>query len=681
MLQNALVTLEGWLNSLPPSMLISRPGLISLRGPLLAMKGNLHESKNLLDTAVTIYKKNRDIGGLTLALTRRAHTLRLLGNYRDSLTDIKEALRLAESNPIYQPLYAEALRIQGLNLYRLGKSRQAVEALEHSLSLFTALNETGSIPMLFLETGMVYRATGNTEAAALSYLDALKIWQKENNFYYQAEVLNNLAVLYQQLGQYAIAAETFENGLACARKSRNRRVEALILTGLGDLYSEVEEFKAAINAYQQADMIARDLTGTFISNYLVLANGHLALLQSDLPKANAVLGVYRKKIKISQSNYERALWELFEGRYRILNGEYKKAIRLLQECKLLFTQDGRDLEIHMSVIWLAVAYEQARQRGNACLEIEESMDALANPDHAILVTVMQAGHWLKNLQDDARVGRQLNNLLEKSRNFTLQLPAIRRSLRRHAQSIQMSSAYLNIRAFGRAEVKVQGRSVTMSEWRTQSVRDLFFYFLFKQDAVTKEQIGAVLWPEIGDPQLLKARFKNEIYRLRRAIGRDIVIFDEESYRFNRTLDYEYDVEAFESHLLRARKASDRSEKTEHFQKAVDIADGFYLAEVDSVWTQIERERLGQMYVSALEELAKLYLDENRLELCLSVCQQILDRDRYHELAYQLEMRAYAALGDRSAIARLYRACKAALHNDLGIALSKETEALFHELTL
>jgi two-component SAPR family response regulator len=221
----------------------------------------------------------------------------------------------------------------------------------------------------------------------------------------------------------------------------------------------------------------------------------------------------------------------------------------------------------------------------------------------------------------------------------------------------------------------------MSEWRTQSVRDLFFYFLFKQEAVTKEQIGAVLWPEVSDPQLLKARFKNEIYRLRRAVGRDVVVFDEEYYRFNRALDYEYDVEAFESHLVRARKASDRLERIEHFQKAVDIADGSYLSDVDSVWTQIERERLGQMYVSALEELAKLYLDENRLELCLSVCQQILDRDRYHELAYQLEMRAYAALGDRSAIARLYRACKAALYNDLGIALSKETEALFHELTL
>lgn len=681
MLQNALVTLEGWINSLPPSIVVNRPGLISLRGPMLAMKGNLQESNNLLDTAVALYKKSQDVGGLTLALTRRAHTLRLLGNYHASLADIKEALRLAESNPLYQPLYAEALRIKGLNLYRLGESRQAVDALEHSLSLYTALKETGSIPMLLMETGMVYRATGNTGASASSYQEALKIWQKEKNYYSQAEILNNLGVLYQQLGEYELASEAFENGLGCARKSRNQRVEALILTSMGDLYGEIEEFEAAISAYQQADLIASSLTSTFISNYLVLAKGNLALLKDDLSKANEVLGIYRKKRKASQSHYERGLWTFFEGRYRVLNGEYTKAIRLLQECKTLFTQDGRDLEIHASIIWLAAAYGQAGQHAKAYTEFDVYMETLTNPSHALITSVRQAAYWLNGLQDDTRIGRTLNNLIEKSRSLTQQIPAIRRSLRRHAQSIQMSSAYLNIRAFGRAEVKVQGRSVTMSEWRTQSVRDLFFYFLYKQEALTKEQIGVVLWPEIGDPQLLKARFKNEIYRLRRAISRDIVVFEDEYYRFNHALDYEYDVDAFEAYLLRARKATDRLERIEYFQRAVDIAEGDYLSDVDSVWAHVERERLGQLYVAALEELAKLYLDENRLALCLSVCQQVLNRDRYNELIYQIEMRAYAALGDRSAIARLYRACKAALNKDLGIALSRETEDLFHELTL
>src|SRR5690349_8524639 len=57
MLQTALVTLEGWINALPPAFSRSRPGLISLRGMMAAMKGNLEGASQLLDTAVSIFRK------------------------------------------------------------------------------------------------------------------------------------------------------------------------------------------------------------------------------------------------------------------------------------------------------------------------------------------------------------------------------------------------------------------------------------------------------------------------------------------------------------------------------------------------------------------------------------------------------------------------------------------------
>ncbi len=56
-----------------------------------------------------------------------------------------------------------------------------------------------------------------------------------------------------------------------------------------------------------------------------------------------------------------------------------------------------------------------------------------------------------------------------------------------------------IQAFGHGEVSVNGRALTISDWRTKSVRDLFFYFLYKQNALTKEQIGESLWPETTEP--------------------------------------------------------------------------------------------------------------------------------------------------------------------------------------
>jgi two-component SAPR family response regulator len=198
--------------------------------------------------------------------------------------------------------------------------------------------------------------------------------------------------------------------------------------------------------------------------------------------------------------------------------------------------------------------------------------------------------------------------------------------------------------------------------------------------VKKEQIGEALWPDIEDPQALKARFKDDIYRLRRAVGRNAIVFDDVYYRFNRTLDYEYDVEAFESYLKRAHKARDITKRIECNQKAVNLVHGPYLSDVDADWAVEERERLGQMYVSALEELAHLYLDTNQLDKCLSICQLALAQNRYNEEIYQVEMRAYAVLGDRVSIVQRYQASKLALKEGLGISPSQETEALYRDLT-
>jgi two-component SAPR family response regulator len=300
--------------------------------------------------------------------------------------------------------------------------------------------------------------------------------------------------------------------------------------------------------------------------------------------------------------------------------------------------------------------------------------------HALLITLHQASSWLKALQNDPEIGRGLAALLEKAQQLSEHILSVRRSLRRHAQSIQLPVASLTIRAFGRAEVSVNGHFIPMSEWRTKSVRDLFFYFLFRQEALTKEQIGEALWPETDDPQALKARFKDEIYRLRRAVGRNVIVFDEVYYRFNRTLDYEYDVEAFESFLTRARRARDNARRIEWYQKATDIFQGPYLNESDALWVIPERERLGLAYESTLEELAQLYLDSNQLNKCLATCQAALNQNRYNEGIYQVEMRAYAALGDRASIVRCYKACKSALKEGLGILPSHETEILYQDLT-
>lgn len=681
MLQTALVTLEGWVNALPAATLRSRPGLISLRGAISAMKGNLPEANALLDRAVELFKKEGPVGDLALALVRRANTLRGLGLYSASAKDTDNVLQMTEPDHSLQPLYAEALRIKGLNSYRMGESRNAVEHLERSLALYTKLNEMGSIPLLLAETAMVHAAIGDSGMAKKLYQESLSRLRTEKNLYIQSDTLNNLAVLYLQLGEYELASATFEEGLECARNSRNRRAEALILAGLGDLYSEVEEFEAAGRAYEQAENAASDISGFFISNYLILVKANLALLKKDPTSAHDFLRHFQKKLKINPSNYERGLWALLEGRYHLLAGEYKKAINLLNEGKSCFLQDGRESEYQWSRVWLAATYAQAGMQEQSRNEFNDLLESEDKIDHALLIAMHQAAAWLRILQANPGGSRALVGVIELSNRLSERIPGVRRSLRRLAQSIQFRTANLKIRAFGRAEVAVNGRAVNVSDWRTQSVRDLFFYFLYVGEPQSKEQITNIFWSDIENPEAIRKRFKDGIYWLRRAVGRSTILFEDERYRFNRDLDYEYDVEAFESYLRHAQQARDIIDRISFYRKAVELVEGSYLSDLDADWVLLERERLGRLYRSALDELAHLYLDTNQLQDCLEICKVALGEDRFNELIYQLEMRAYAAMGDRAAVARLYQEYKSLLANEIGLEPSAETEQIYRELVI
>jgi two-component SAPR family response regulator len=311
--------------------------------------------------------------------------------------------------------------------------------------------------------------------------------------------------------------------------------------------------------------------------------------------------------------------------------------------------------------------------------IKTILDGRSQVADTILVAIHQARDWLDGLQRDVEVGRVIGDLLTRAGRLEGKMPAIRRQLHRMAHVVQIPNPHLIIQAFGRASVSVGGKLLTLSDWQTQSVRDLFFYFLTSQKPLTKEQVGETLWPDVDEPQKLKLRFKNEIYRLRRAIGQDVIIYEDAAYRFNRSLDFEYDVEAFESFLSRAKSTTSLAEQIELYQKAVDLVRGPFLEDVYADWAMFDREHLGQIYLSALLTLAELLQKQARQEEALTTCQRALDYDLTFESACGLSMQIYHRAGDRTSIIRTYQAYKEALQRQLDMSPSKETEELYRRL--
>jgi two-component SAPR family response regulator len=244
----------------------------------------------------------------------------------------------------------------------------------------------------------------------------------------------------------------------------------------------------------------------------------------------------------------------------------------------------------------------------------------------------------------------------------------------------MPDAKLVIQAFGRTQVKVGGKLLTMSDWQTQSVRDLFFYFLTMKEPLTKEQIGVVFWPEIEEPSRLKMRFKNDIYRLRRAVGSEIILFENDLYSFNRALDYEYDLEAFEGFLFQARLTQEPKMQIELLQKAVNLVHGQFLEDVYATWAIPERERIDQEVLSALLELADLLKNTNQVQAALTVYQRAIEHDPTFEIAYLLAMKLHVQQNDRVSALRVYDTYTEMMHRELDLPPSPEMEAVYRRLT-
>jgi DNA-binding SARP family transcriptional activator len=84
-------------------------------------------------------------------------------------------------------------------------------------------------------------------------------------------------------------------------------------------------------------------------------------------------------------------------------------------------------------------------------------------------------------------------------------------------------------------------------------------------------------------------------------------------------------------------------------------------------------------VRVSESLSQVYTRTGQQALAVVHAQKALAAEPFRETAYQLLMRAHFTSGNRAEALRSYARCREALSEDLGVAPSAETEALYLEI--
>lgn len=582
--------------------------------------------------------------GNTEACLRMAGALWRYWHMRGLLSEGREHLENMLNQVHEGVLEQSAVRAKALNAVGVLASYQgdhvpARSLLEQGLAIFRTLDDRPGIASSLNMLGNAALSQGDYAAARSNYEESLEIRRALGDKWGVARLLSNLGLIARFTSDLARAQALEQEALKLFQELEENNGVAYVLNVLGDVAHDQGDLEAAQSFQEQSAVIYRELGNKWGLAYTLVSLGDVAMSRSDLPRAQSL---YRESLETFREEGDK--WGIayaFESLAAIasLQGRPDRSARLfgaaeaLRESILLPMPPNYRSEYERNVATLKAqldetTFTKAWSDGRA-MSLEQAI-GLASIDPTTM--------------DEQRVN-------------------------------------LRIHALGPARVYRGEILVSPSDWTYTKARELLFYLL-SHKAKTKEQIGVDLWPE-ASPSQLRSNFKVTLHHLRVALGRpDWIVFENDSYTFNHSLDYWYDVQAFTSNLTQARQLQVKSLRQAIYllEEAVKLYRGDFLEDVTvGDWYLETREELRRICLETLLTLGQLLFAESRYDSATDVYLKAIARDNYSEEAHRGLMRCYARQGERAKALRHYQTLVEMLDKELGSLPAEETVELFDRL--
>jgi DNA-binding SARP family transcriptional activator len=265
-----------------------------------------------------------------------------------------------------------------------------------------------------------------------------------------------------------------------------------------------------------------------------------------------------------------------------------------------------------------------------------------------------------------------------------------------------SGAALRVQTLGGFRVWRHGVEIQTTDWGREKALHLFQFFVtVGRQYLHKEQIIDRLWPDL-DIKKGDRDFKVALNSVNNALESNREAWSEPRFIRRHGLAYGLnledvwlDSEVFEmlittgnqtmmgkNHATRATGNGNGNGKATAiacYEAAVSLYQGDYLPERRyEDWTSAERERLQILALGTMTTLAELLFECNPLE-SVRLTQRVLMIDPVWEDAYRIQMRAYAAQGNRPLALRTYQQCVETLRREFDVEPLPETQELYQRI--
>jgi DNA-binding SARP family transcriptional activator len=558
-------------------------------------------------------------------------------------------------------------------------------ALERALALTQALDDPVTVAYAQGLLALVNGYTGDVAASYRCATISVEAARRSNDRW-------SLAWAMYVLGWHAFyhrrdlpaAHAALDESEALFRALGDKRSIAVHVTLLGNMALDANDLDTAEAHYEEALAIGRELNDMDLQIKELSNLAGLALHRGNTARAKELY----EQVLVQQREWNSkpgmiaCLHGL--GRIRILEGELDAAEALLREALTLIGDKkapGPRAMILVALSRIMAARGRALQAAHLLGAVEANLqlstmkliydDRITVERHSAVVRA-------------AMTSEEFETAFAAGRSLTLE-QALQEVLRPDRESEEKNLALtpaahlLRLCALGPARVFSGEQAVT--NWSYAKVKELLFYLL-AHPARTKAQIGLALWPDASLKQLRNS-LGITLYHLRRALGNpQWIVFEDDLYRFNRTLDYRYDVETFETTMAQAgRLQSQIPERAiTLLREAIMLYQGDFVEDfLEGEWFLLRREELRRKYLDALLTLGQLLLVQNDYARAAEAYRRVIEKDEVLEEAHRQLIRCYARSGERGLALRQYQTLEQLMRDELGSPPGPESLALYARL--
>ena len=231
----------------------------------------------------------------------------------------------------------------------------------------------------------------------------------------------------------------------------------------------------------------------------------------------------------------------------------------------------------------------------------------------------------------------------------------------------MKGDLLHLALLGKPQFKRNNQPLELTSVKGQA---LLAYLAVTRQPHSRSALAGLLWSDMPEADA-RTNLRVTLSQLRKAVG-DAVIATRRTVELNVDADIWLDVAVLEEAV-----SSGNNLATAAGLYRGEFLDDFQVpeAELFEEWLLIERERLRQLALSVLGQLADTLLAQGDYATGIKAARQLLGIEPWYEAGHRQLMKLLAADGQRSAALAQYETCKRLLAEELGIEPTAKTEAL------